>query len=436
MTTRRPRIPGPKGRLLLGSVAEFQADKLGFLKRCAAEFGDVFAFRAGPTRVVVVNDLAGIETMLVAEPGRFHKSRMTRDIFGRIMGRGLVVSEGDFHRRQRRAVQASIDAARIQAHAALVKKHARRVIDRWPAAGSIDVEAEMSAISLGVVSELLFGADLGEEGSRLLQAMRDFQEIGAALVNSGFLPPRWLPTPMNRKLSRAVTEIDAVVDLLIKRCQQESEARDDLLSRLLSSRDEEGRTMPVSNVRDEIRTLFSAGYETSANAMTWTSYFMARDATLQERLTQKEESSYAFWFAKETLRARCPIWAFNRSPVERISVSGHEILPSDLVIISPYLLHSDPRHFKDPLRFDPERFSPDREHEHPKLAFMPFGAGPRACVGARLALTEVAVVAQAIAERFRLELDSDREVQEEAFLTVRPRGGLTLKVAALAAPRE
>jgi cytochrome P450 len=421
-------IPGPKGQFIVGSARQFQADKLGFLKRCAYEYGDFFSFKAGPMRVVVANDLAAIETMLVAEPQRFVKSRVTRDIFGRIMGQGLMVSEGELHRSQRRAVQGGIDAARIQAHTELVTKHVHRALESWPADGTIDMEREMSTISLGVISEALFGPSLGSEENRLLGAMKEFQATGSALFNSGFVPPRWLPTPRNRRLARAVAEIDNVVDSLIERRHDDQSHRDDLLSLLLSSRDDDGRAMRRELVRDEIRTLFSAGYETSANALTWATYFLAANVAVQERLASERSTSYALLVAKETLRACCPVWAFNRSPIERTSLCGFEIQPSDLVIVSPYLLHSDPRHFEHPERFDPERFSPEREQRHPKLAFMPFGAGPRACVGARLALIEIAIVVHAIAERFRVELAPGASVEPEAFLTVRPKAGLKLRV--------
>jgi cytochrome P450 len=412
----------------MGSVSEFQADKLGFLKRCAEEHGSFFAFRAGPMRVVVVNDLAGIQTMLVSEPHRFVKSSVTRDIFGRIMGQGLMVSEGAFHRSQRRVIQGGVDRARVQAHSLLVTKHVRRALARWPDSGVVDMEREMSSISLGVISEALFGPNLGAEEGRLLRAMTEFQETGSALFNSGFVPPRWLPTPKNRRLSRAVAEIDAIVDRLSEQRGEDQGQRDDLLSLLLCSRDDGDRAMPRELVRDEIRTLFSAGYETGANALTWACYFMARDEALQQRLAITEDGPYSTWFAKETLRACCPVWAFNRSPIERTRLCGYEILPSDLVIVSPYLLHSDPRHFEQPERFEPERFSPEREQRHPKLAFMPFGAGPRACVGARLALIELTTVVGAIAKRFRLELVPGARVEPEAFLTVRPKGGLKLLV--------
>jgi cytochrome P450 len=432
----RVRTPGPRGQLLFGSAAEFQADRLGFFKRCATEYGDVFAFRAGPMRFVVINHLPSIEKMLVTDAHRFTKSRITRDVFSRVMGEGLMVSEGAFHERQRRLVQRGFDSARLRTLSSLATKHARAVIDRWRPGQAIDVEEEMASISLGVISEALFGEDLGPEKSRLLHATHDFQESGSAIINSGLLLPRWLPTPKNRKLAKAVAEVDAVVDKLIDARKRDATPRSDLLSLFMTGRDESGTSMPLHVLRDEIRTLFAAGYETSANALTWAAYCLSQNPTFQPLLAgdSDEPSPYATWFAKETLRAYCPVWAFNRSPLSTLVLGGHELRPSDLVIVSPYLLHADPRHFENPERFDPERFSPERDGAHPKLAFMPFGAGPRACVGARLALSEIAAVSTAVARRFRLELLPGAVVRQQAFLTVRPAGGLELRVAALDRP--
>jgi cytochrome P450 len=418
---------------LFGSVAEFQADRLGFFRRCAAEYGDVFAFRAGPMRFVVVNHLPSIERMLVTEAHRFAKSKMTRDVFVRFMGEGLMVTEGAFHERQRKLVQRGFDSARLRALSSLATKHARAVIDRWQPGQVIDVEAEMASISLSVISEALFGEDLGTERPRLLHATHDFQESGSAIINSGILFPRWLPTPKNRKLAKAVAEVDAVVDKLIDARKHDAAPRSDLLSLLMTSRDESGATMPRHVLRDEVRTLFAAGYETSANALTWAAYCLSQNPSLQPSLAgdSDEPSPYSTWFAKETLRAYCPVWAFNRSPLSPLELGGHELRPSDLVIVSPYLLHADARYFENPERFDPERFSPERDQAHPKLAFMPFGAGPRACVGARFALSELAAVSTALARRFRLELLPGAVVRQQAFLTVRPAGGLKLRVVGL-----
>jgi cytochrome P450 len=442
MKEARP-IPGPKGQFILGSARQFQADKLGFLKRCVEEFGDVFQFPVGPFRFVVINDLEMVQEILVDQASRYKKSALTRDIFGRLMGNGLMISEGDLHKQRRRLVQAGFDSERLRGYVEVVERHAAAVASRWRRGEEIDVEAEMARITIGATADVLFGADISPEIERLTAALVDFQNAGSALFNSGFVPPPWLPTSVNRELARAVRVVNEVLNLVILERQRMPSDRGDLLSSLLAVRADDGSPLPAEALRDELRTLFTAGIETTANALTWTWYHLSRspdvEGRLEEALTVPHSanhpplfgvSPYVTMVVKEALRSSNPIWAFNRSPIEPEIVKGYGLRPKDIVVISPFLLHQDPRHYQNPERFDPERFSETREREIPRLAFLPFGAGPRTCVAARFALIELGTVVSTIASRFRLELQDGRVVEPEAFVSVRPKGGLKMRVEA------
>jgi cytochrome P450 len=431
-------IPGPKGQFILGSARAFQEDKLGFLRRCAEEFGDVFRFSVGPVSAVVVNDLDVVHEILVEKASHYVKGAVTRDIFGRVMGSGLMVSEGDVHKQRRKLVQRGFDGERLKAYFKIAERHASAAVSRWRDGDELDVEAEMARITIGVTADVLFGADLTPEIERLTAALVSLQTSAAKLFNSSFVPPRWLPTPMNRELVRATSVVDEVLTQVVLSRRGAHAGREDLLSALLSPESNAAGELSAEGLRDELRTLFLAGVETTANALTWTFYHLARSPEVRQKLEEAVSSGfpefgaahYATTVVKESLRCSNPVWAFNRSPLAPEVVKGYRLRPKDLVLISPYLLHRDRRYFANPERFDPERFSEEREQEIPRLAFLPFGAGPRHCIGSRLALQELVVVVSAVTRHFRLELPDERVVEPEAFVTIRPRGGLKMRARA------
>ncbi len=433
-------IPGPTGHWLLGSASEFQADRLGFLRRCQKAYGDLFAMRVATIRCVVVNDLGAIRRILIDDAAKYQKSRLTRDIFGRVMGNGLLVAEGNSHRRQRRLAQPAFDAKRLRAYGEVAVRHAEAAVSRWMDASTIDVSAEMSRITMNVAAESLFGSALDADTGRLAAAMDELQDAAGTLFNSGFVAPAWLPTRKNRMLRRATAVVDAVLDEVIAERRRNLIDRGDLLSMLLMARDDDGAPMSAAQVRDEAVTLFLAGFETTANALTWVWYHLAKNPDVAARLEREVRSQpaplapdlealpYVSMVLKESLRLSCPVWAFNRSPIVPESLGDHAIMPKDVVIISPYLLHRNDTIFPEPERFDPERFAPHREAEIPRLSFLPFGAGQRVCIGARLAMLEAGLVIATIASRIRLTLPEDHKVEPEVQLSIRPKGGLVMQI--------
>ncbi len=433
-------IPGPKGHWLVGSLGDFQRDKLGFLQRCAQDYGDLFQFRVGPLRIIVVNDLVEIQKILIDDADLYQKSRVTRDVFGRIVGNGLLVSEGEFHRRQRRLSQPAFDAKRLRSYAKIVVKHAEAAVVRWAQLGEVDVEAEMSRITLAVVAEALFGAEVARDGEGVSVAMADVQQAASSLFDSAFVPPSWVPTRANRVLKAAVGELDRVLDRIIAARRTLAEERDDLLSMLLQARDEDGEAMSAQQLRDEAITLFLAGFETTANALTWTWYYLAKNPDARAKLEREvsagtfedgQSGPYATMVFKESLRMCCPIWAFNRSPTKQHAISGHAIGPKDVILISPFLLHQKAQYFPVPEQFDAERFSVEREVAIPRLAFLPFGAGPRICIGARMAMVEGSSIIATLSRRFRLHPTFDGEVERSVNISIRPKNGLRMRLEPL-----
>jgi cytochrome P450 len=351
---------------------------------------------------VVVNDLDVVHEILVEKASHYVKGAVTRDIFGRVMGSGLMVSEGDVHKQRRKLVQRGFDGERLKAYFKIAERHASAAVSRWRDGDELDVEAEMARITIGVTADVLFGADLTPEIERLTAALVSLQTSAAKLFNSSFVPPRWLPTPMNRELVRATSVVDEVLTQVVLSRRGAHAGREDLLSALLSPESNAAGELSAEGLRDELRTLFP----------------------------EFGAAHYATTVVKESLRCSNPVWAFNRSPLAPEVVKGYRLRPKDLVLISPYLLHRDRRYFANPERFDPERFSEEREQEIPRLAFLPFGAGPRHCIGSRLALQELVVVVSAVTRHFRLELPDERVVEPEAFVTIRPRGGLKMRARA------
>ncbi len=436
-------IPGPRGHWLLGSLREFQRDKLGFLRDCAQTYGDIFQFRAGPTRIVVVNDVDEVRKLLIDDAARFQKSKLTRAIFGRILGNGLLVSEGEDHRRQRRLCQPAFDSKRLKSYGDVAVRHAELTCSSWVAPSEVDVESDMGRITLGVVAETLFGASVANASDTVIQSMSELQRAGSELMNSGFVPPAWLPTRKNRLLKRASAEMQRVLEAIVEERRREAGDRGDLLSMMLMARDEDGGEMRAHQLYDEARTLFLAGFETTANALTWTWYFLAKNPTARSQLEQQLDATigdrtpavgdlealpYVSMVFKEALRTCCPIWAFNRSPIEPTGILGHQVEPKDVIIISPYLLHRKREYFPDPDRFEPERFAPESAAKIPKMAYLPFGAGPRICIGARLATLEAELVIATVAQRFRLLVPESYVADLEVNLSIRPKHGLKMQL--------
>lgn len=433
--------PGPA----LGPIATiraFQRDPIALLERAAA-FGDVALLRTPRAPTFVLNHPDLVWDVLVADHRSFHKGP-TMDAARRVLGDGLLTSEGEDHRRQRRLIQPLFHASRLDAYVPTMLALTETATVRWRDGEWLDVHAEMSRLTLSIVVATLFGSDLPEThaaavSSALAEVLAQYPRAFSPLLR---LTER-LPLPANRRFERATAVFDRVVYGLIERRRGEGANGDDLLSRLLRAHDEDG-SMTTARIRDEAITLFLAGHETTSNALAWAWYLLARDPAHADRLAAEADAVElapdagatapdALPFARavldESMRRYPPAWAIGRRATEPHVAGGYEIPAGAITIVSPWLLHHDVRWWRTPEAFDPDRWlTPDPGR--PRAAYLPFGAGPRMCVGEPFARLEGALLLWRIARAWRFEADPAAEVGLQPAITLRPRGGLPMRARA------
>jgi cytochrome P450 len=431
----RSRPPGPP----LGPVATLRAlrrDPIAVLE-AAATCGDVSILRTPRAPTYVLNHPDLVWDVLVSDHRAFRKGP-TIDAARRVLGDGLLTTEGDDHRRDRRLIQPMFQPSRLRAYLPAIERLADRAIDGWRDGQELDVHAEMSRLTLAIVVESLFGADL-PAGDAVAVSDALTEVLGQyPRVFSPFLAvTERLPLPANRRFDRATAVFDAAVYRLIERRRADGASGDDLLSTLLRAHDEDG-SMTAERVRDQAITMFLAGHETTSNALSWAWFLLARhphaadrlradvDARAPEADAAAGERTFAGAVLDEAMRLFPPAWAIGRRATRTHDAGGYALAPGSVVVISPWLLHRDPRWWSRPRAFEPERWlAPDAER--PRAASLPFGAGPRMCVGEPFARLEAVVVLSRIARAWRFEADPDLGVGLQPAITLRPRGGIPMR---------
>lgn len=441
---RRP--PGPSPRELLPRISKIQQDALGFLLDISARYGDVAFLAAGSLPVFIINHPDGIKHILQDQNRRYSKETMQYNALSTITGRGLLTSDGAFWLRQRRLVQPAFTRPRMLALDRIVVPAADTMLCRWMenarSASPVDVDGEMMRLALEVVGKALFSIDLSREAGRLTDAVITALDHIIHRARNVIVPPDFLPTPRNLRFQRALRTLDQAVYRLISDRRQSGDLGEDLLGMLLQARDEEtGQPMSDVQVRDEVLTMLIAGHETVASALTWTWYLLAQNPAARSRLreeistvlgdrlpTSADLSSlpYTAQVFSEALRLYPPAWLITRRAVEADEIMGYAVPAGALMIMSPYAVHRHPGYWDDPLAFHPERFSPENETGRHRYSYIPFGGGPRLCIGSHFAAIEAHLIIAMVTRRFYLDLDPAANVQVDALVTLRPRAGMPM----------
>ncbi|HEX4954737.1 MAG TPA: cytochrome P450 [Thermoanaerobaculia bacterium] len=445
----RARPPGPRGLPLLGCLPAFRRDPLAFLQRTAREHGDVAFFRLGTQNVFLLNDPELIREVLVQRQGLFTKSRGLRRARA-LLGDGLLTSEGEVHHRHRRLVQPAFHPDRLQGYAEVMVDAALETGRRWRAGESVEVFSEMARITLGVVGTTLFSVEVEEEAQEIGTALTSVLEMFSIMMLpfSGLVER--LPLPVVRRFHAARSLLDGRMERLIHERRESGRDSGDLLSMLLLAQDEAGGGLSDREVREEALTLFLAGHETTANALSWTLYLLASNPDCEARLHRELEEvlggrrptfadlprlSWAEHVLAEAIRLYPPAWAIGRSAREALELGGFEVPAGSTVILSAYVTQNDPRYFPHPEVFDPERWQPGPRAERPKFVYFPFGGGARTCIGERFAMMEGVLILATLAQRWRLRLAPGQTVEPMPLInTLRARGGLPLRLEARGAP--
>ncbi len=444
----------------LGHVFAFRRDAPLLFLRGALQ-GDAVRMRVGDRHIFALYHPDHVSHVLVGNAANYTKRTRGYEALRALLGQGLLTSEGETWRKERRIVQPAFQVTRMAGFARTMAVATLELAERWETAARegqvLDMAAQMSQLTLRIAGETFFSMDISQASG----------EVGQALdtVLSGFIRgvlnplAARLPLPATFRHRAAIRTLHAVVDDIVRRRRAAlasgQAAGNDLLGMLLAARDEEtGEGMSDAQLRDEILTMLLAGHETTANALAWTLYRLSQHADVDQRLhselmttpegpMSQESLSQLRWLdltLRETLRLHPPAWVESRKAIADDEVGGYRVPAGAFVFLSQYAIHRNPRLWTDPERFDPERFLPERQtcpdgSPRPRLAWFPFGAGQRKCIGEHFAMIEMKIVLSILARRFSFSLLPGRRVEHEATVTLRPRGGLPMRVARRASLR-
>lgn len=438
MTLERS-LTGPVGLPLFGSLFAFRSDPLGFLESVARKHGDIARFHVGRETIFALSHPDLIEELLIGHKEVLVKGARTAALSS-VVGEGLLTSEGERWKAQRRRVAPSFQPRHLAAYGAIMADVAR---GRCPKPGEHDVHALMTEVTLEIVVKTLFGTDLAASEARsdqvgplLADLMEDFEHEFRTIWR--FLPS-FLPASHRSRSRRSTALLDEMVLSLVTARRRAPEG-DDLLSRLMSARDEDGSCMDDQSLRDEAVTIFLAGHETTALLLSYALWQLSESPeALQRALTEVDalgrdptaedvhQLPQIDAILRETLRLYPPAWAFGREPTATIEIAGHSIPEGSQIVVSPWVVHRDPRFWPDPLAFRPERWL--QAAERPRFAYFPFGGGPRICVGNHFAMMEAAIVLATWLRR-RKPVSAGQPPILVPAVTLRPREGLPLRLEA------
>jgi cytochrome P450 len=421
-------------------MVSFWRDPAGFLLSLAREHGDVARFRWGRTDEYLLNHPDFVQRVLVTDQRSFMKGQALQET-KRILGEGLLTSEGELHMRQRRLMQPLFHRRHVEGYGEAMVSSAERVAASWRGRERIDAQREMARLTLSIVGRTLFAADVDGEaaeiGVALTHALDSIKLL--TLPMSGAIAA--LPIPAMRRLQRSRARLDATIYRLIRERKANGHGADDLLSLLVGAGHETGEPMSDEQIRDEAMTLFLAGHETTAAALTWTWFLLAQHPDVETRLHDELDAvlgdrsprvadlprlSYTEMVVSEAIRLYPPAWLIGRRALVDFDAGPYVLPARSIVILSPYVSHRDPRWFPEPERFDPERWTEEGKASRPKWSYFPFGGGARTCIGEAFARMETKLVLATLARRWRLRAIIGHEAKLHPRVTLRPRGGMPM----------
>ncbi len=434
--------PGPKGLPLLGSLIDYFSDMLGFLTRVSADYGDIVYYKLGSRKMYLLNNPEHIKDVLVTNNRNFEKSRALKRT-KIILGEGLLTNEGEPHIKQRRTIQPVFHHERIKSYGDVMAQYASLVGEDWQNGAVVNIHKEMMKLTLNIVSKTIFDSDMESES----------EEIGKSLTDIVTLFPRLLfpyseyvdnlPLPSNRRFQQAKDKLDSIICAMIEERRARPGKRKDLLSMLLEAQDEEGDGDGMSDlqVRDEALTLFLAAQESTANSLVWTWYLVSQHPEVERKMQQEIDCvlkgsqptlddlgklSYTQNVFKEALRLYPPAWAVARRVKEDYEPGGYVVPAGADIFMSQYVVHRDPRLYKEPDRFIPERWNSEETKNLPRFAYFPFGGGTRRCIGEPFAWMEGVILIATIASKWKMRLVPHQKIVPQALITIRPKNGMNM----------
>jgi cytochrome P450 len=436
----RVRPPGPKPHFLIGNFPLGSRDPLGTFTRWAGEFGDIFYYRAIYLPVFFLNRPDLIEQFLITQNENFGKDRVIQNSRW-FLGEGLLTSEGPAWLRQRRLCQPAFHRERIASYAEPMTSFTEEMLAHWQDGETRDIHQDMMQLTLRIVAKVLFGVEVEAETRKVSAALNALMQYssGARMV----LPPwfRFLPLPALARVRKSVRQLDETVFSIIQHHHSQNGHGNDLLSILMSIRDEDGSRMSDQHLRDEIMTFMLAGHETTALALSWTWYLLSQNPEAEQKLHRELNTvlagripgyedlprlPYTDKVLKESMRLYPPAWGVGRVAIRNCTLDGYEVPAGANVVASQWVMHRNPRYFPNPNVFNPDRWSLEMTRSLPKFAYFPFGGGPRLCIGAGFATMEAALLLATIAQKIQLKHAPGHKAVPVPSITLRPKYGMQM----------
>jgi len=437
---------GPLHIPFVGQLLRFRRDPVGFFMKLARTHGDCVSFTLGPKPILFLNHPEYFHQVLVVDHRNFVKAPGMERARG-LLGEGLLTSEGDFHHRQRRLAQPAFHRQRLATYGSVMTEYGLRMRDDWHNGQTVDIANEMMRLTLSVVAKTLLGADVEAQANDIREALavsvQHFFRIRLPLVSLlEKILPRLFPDT-SEQFAEARTRLETIVFRIIAEHRVWGEDRGDLLSMLMLAQDTEGDggSMTDTQLRDEAMTIILAGHETTSTALTWTWYLISQhpevEAMWHDELGRMLKGApptvediprlpYTEMLLAESMRLYPPVWLIGRRALKSYTIKGMTLPQNGLIMMSPYVIHRDPRYFPDPDVFDPLRWTPEGKATRPKLAYCPFGAGPRQCIGEGFAWMEAMLLLTTLGQRWRMRLAPGHQVRLEPLVTLRAKGGMPM----------
>ncbi len=441
------RPAGPSGGVFgVRNLLDFQGDTLGFLTRTSQNYGDLVYFRMAAFHFYLVNHPDYVHELLIKNSTKIQKWKRQTDTWANAVGASTLTLEGDTWKKHRRLLNPAFHSQTVKRYYDVIIEHTQRLLDGWQDGNTYEMMFEMMRTTMGIIADIIFSLkDMQREAADLNQALTAVFEVLTKRTTAFQQLPPWLPTSDNLRIRRATRVIEGFVMNFIRQRRQDPGDYADILSDLIQAKDEEtGATLTDLEINYELKTLFGAGHETTALMLMWTLYLLSLNPEVQDRLKAEIDTilgdrvpvledlpkmPYTLQVLNESMRIYPPAWSLMvRKAMEDLTLGGTTIPAGSVMLIPMWVIHRDARFFAEPLRFDPERFAGDWKKRYPSYSYFPFGGGGHVCVGSHLAMLEGQLILPMMVQRYRFEVESTVEPQLQALLTLRPKGGLRMKV--------
>ena len=461
MTTDVEYPPGPSYRLPNKLFHEFIRDPIKTLTNIAREYGDISHFKLGRQHLYLINNPDHIEKVLIYDHRNFKKGKRLQVAKG-LLGEGLVTSEGDFHNRQRRLIQPIFHPKQIENYGKIITDYANRIQERWKDGATLDIQKEMMQLTLSIICKSVLNYDIEIETQEVAKALTVCRNYSKRLQNPiGHVLNKIPILPKVRGAQKAKKVLDNLVYGIIEERREKGEndapykdkKYDDLLTKLLQAQDtteaETDIKMSDSQIRDEVMTIFIAGHETTANALTWTFYLLSQNPDIEKQLhaeldcllRDKDDNNriptvedipkllYTEKVFRESMRLYPPIWSIGRYVDDNYTIGNYTIPIGSTLLMSQYVMHHDLRYFSEPEQFNPSRWTEEFKTHLPRFSYFPFGGGIRGCIGESFAWMEGILVIATIAQNWILHLAPNHNVELDPVITLRPKYGMKMKLS-------